>query len=180
MGSLPSDGDPSASLRMTDWGAIPAAAVLSFGCTHSSIRPHSLFHSATLTLPFGHTHSIIRPYPLCHPDRSGGISSSWHKTLLLHTGLQVWVPVCRRSFGFAQDDKIYLVIPTAATVIPTAVEGSPAVGSKLLNFCVIPSYRCHTARRFFGFAQDDRLGMVSNLKLPITGRPSPSTQHPAW
>ena len=83
-----------------------ATPTLPFGHTHSSIRPHSLFHSATLTLPFGHTHSIIRPYPLCHPDRSGGISSSWHKTLLLHSGLQVWVLVCRRSFGCAQDDRL--------------------------------------------------------------------------
>ncbi len=92
--------------RMTDWGAIPAAAALSFGCTHSSIRPHSLCYSAASTLLFGRIHSVIRPYPLCHPDRSGGISSSWHKTLLLHSGLQVWVLVCRRSFGCAQDDRL--------------------------------------------------------------------------
>ena len=82
-------------------------------CTHSysavltlSFRPHPHFHSAAPTLPFGRTHSSIRPHPLCHPDRSGGISSSWHKTLLIHSGLQVWVLVCRRSFGCAQDDRL--------------------------------------------------------------------------
>ena len=82
-------------------------------CTHSysavltlSFRPHPHFHSAAPTLPFGCTHSVIRPHPLCHPDRSGGISSSWHKTLLIHSGMQVWVLVCRRSFGCAQDDRL--------------------------------------------------------------------------
>ena len=113
-------------------------------CTHSysavltlSFRPHPHFHSAAPTLPFGRTHSSIRPHPLCHPDRSGGISSSWHKTLLIHSGMQVWVLVCRRSFGCAQDDRLgcHSAAPTLPfgrthSVIPTVVEGSHPVGTR--------------------------------------------------
>ena len=87
-------------------GCHSAAPTLPFGRTHSFIRLHPLFHSAAPTLPFGCTHSSIRLHPLCHPDRSGGISSSWHKTLLIHSDMQVWVLVCRRSFGCAQDDRL--------------------------------------------------------------------------
>jgi hypothetical protein len=60
-------------------------------------------------------------------------------------------PVGKRSFGFAQDDKlvrhpdhIILCLPDAPyAVIPTAVEGSQPVG-----------------RRSFGFAQNDRLAVT--------------------
>ena len=129
------------------------------GRTHTFIRLHPLFHSAAPTLPFGRTHSSIRPHPLCHPDRSGGISSSWHKTLLIHSGMQVWVLVCRRSFGCAQDDRLgchsaaptlpfgrthsfirlhplfHSAAPTLPfgcthSVIPTVVEGSHPVGTR--------------------------------------------------
>ena len=136
-----------------------AAPTLPFGRTHSSIRPHPLFHSVAPTLSFGCTHSSIRLHPLCHPDRSGGISSSWHKTLLIHSDMQVWVLVCRRSFGCAQDDRLgchsaaptlpfgrthsfirlhplfHSAAPTLPfgcthSVIPTVVEGSHLVGTR--------------------------------------------------
>ncbi len=52
-------GGPSTSLRMTGLGAIPTAPTLS-----------------------------SRPHPPCHPDRSGGISSSRHNTLRHRSNLQ--------------------------------------------------------------------------------------------
>ena len=43
--------------------------------------------------------------PVCHPDRSGGISSGWQRALVW------WLlgdagAASRRSFGFAQDDRV--------------------------------------------------------------------------
>jgi len=59
---------------------------------------------------------VIRIAKVCHPDRSGGISASWQQTRRLAlSGV-----AGKRSFGFAQDDKLWGGIRTAKPVIPTA------------------------------------------------------------
>ena len=94
-----------------------------------------------------------------------------------------------RSFGFAQDDSLgcviraeqvttpvkYIAIPTQQIttrakyiVIPTAVEGSPAIGSRLSSWSGSFQDRCNTAGRSFGFAQDDSLGCVIRAEQVTT------------
>jgi len=127
--------------------------LLGSGCRGEEILPNVVIPTR-LTLPF-------RPALLCHPDTPYPV---------IPTAVEGSQPVGKRSFGFAQDDKLvgnpdtpYSAIPTCPTlssrhallchsdtpypVIPTAVEGSQPVG-----------------RRSFGFAQDDKL--VGNPDTP--------------
>jgi hypothetical protein len=74
-----------------------------------SPRPHkpvisavNACHTGRLILSSRPPYFVIPTALLCHPDRSGGISTSWQEAL----HLALLGAASRRSFGCAQDEKI--------------------------------------------------------------------------
>ena len=87
-------GDPSASLRMTGRGAIPPAPIVPF-------RPHPFFHLYR---------QILSSRPQWRDlNQLAAVSVTWW-------GLRGWVQCGGRSFDFAQDDRVWSVIPAAPTL----------------------------------------------------------------
>ena len=107
---IQSAGDPSTSLRMTGFGQLPRPLSQSHTHFHPGRTPiviptaHSLSSrpqrrdliqsagdpSTPLRMTgFGQLpRPLSQPHTLCHPDRSGGISSSRHQIIRLRSGRQ--------------------------------------------------------------------------------------------
>jgi len=131
------------------------------------------------SLPPGMQKPVAPTAKVCHPDRSGGISTSRQQTCRLALSGAIG----RRSFGFAQDDRVWGVIGTANSVASTTTDACRRECKSLpsgMQKPVIPTAKvCHpdrsggistnrqqtcrlalsgaTGRRSFGCAQDDRV-----------------------
>ena len=169
---MPGRGDPSAALRMTglELSLLCRSGhfTLSFRPLYSVVPTTLLCRSGHFTLSFRPLYSVIPTTLLCHPDHFTLSSRpQWRDLLQLAECFWDWVVFsdagagARRSFGCAQDDRVGVVITLSFralysvdsghftlssrplySVIPTAVEGSPAIGRMLLGLGSFFRRRC--------------------------------------